>query len=108
MYIETITAKSFIMFNSVCFLFKIELLSTNIELTLHRAFIRSVITYAFPAWEFAANTYLLKFRCLQNKFLNTIGNFPRGTQTHELHVAFSILYMYDFIMKLCRQQADVI
>jgi hypothetical protein len=37
------------------------------------------MTYASLAWEFAANTHLLKLQCLQNKVLRTIGNFPRRT-----------------------------
>jgi hypothetical protein len=60
-------------------LFKSERLSTNIKLTLHKALIRSVMTYACPACEFAADTHLIKFQCLQNKVLRTIGNFPRRT-----------------------------
>jgi hypothetical protein len=67
-----------------------------------------VITYACPAWEFAADTYLLKLQRLQNRVLCTIGNFPRRTPVRDLHVAFEILYVYDFITKLCRQQAEVI
>jgi hypothetical protein len=42
------------------------------------------MTYASPAWEFAANTHLLKLQCLQNKVLHTIGNFPRRTPVREL------------------------
>jgi hypothetical protein len=34
--------------------------------------------------------------------------FPRCTLSRELHVAFKIPYVYDFITKLCRQQAEVI
>jgi hypothetical protein len=45
---------------------------------------------------------------LQNKVLRTIGNFPRRTPVRDLHVAFRIPYVYDFITKLCRQQAEVI
>jgi hypothetical protein len=66
------------------------------------------MTYACPAWEFAADTYLLKLQRLQNKVLRTIGNFPRLTAVRELRVAFKIPYVYDFITKLCRQQAKVI
>jgi hypothetical protein len=66
------------------------------------------MTYACPAWEFAADTYLLKLQRLQNKVLRTIGHFPRRTPVHELHVAFKIPHVYDFITKLCRQQAEVI
>jgi hypothetical protein len=66
------------------------------------------MTYACPAWEFAADTCLLKFQRLQNKVLRTIGHFPRRTPVRELHVAFEIPYVYNFITKLCRQQAEVV
>jgi hypothetical protein len=66
------------------------------------------MVYACPAWEFAADTYLLKLRLLQNKVLRTIGNFPRRTPVLDLHVAFKIPYIYDLFTKLCRQQAEVI
>jgi hypothetical protein len=54
------------------------------------------MTYACPAWEFAANTHLLKLQRLQNKVLRTIGNFPRHTPVCELHKAFNIKYIYDY------------
>jgi hypothetical protein len=38
-----------------------------------------VVTYAFSAWEFAADTHLIKLQRLQNKEIRTIGNFPRRT-----------------------------
>jgi hypothetical protein len=48
-------------------LFKRERLSASIKLILHKVLIKSVMTYACPAWELAAGTYLLKFQRLQNK-----------------------------------------
>jgi hypothetical protein len=66
------------------------------------------MTYACPAWEFAAETYLLKLQRLQNKVLRTIGNLPRRTQVRDMHVAFQIPYAYDYITKLCRRQAEII
>jgi hypothetical protein len=45
---------------------------------------------------------------LQNKVLRTIGNFPRRTPFRDLHIVFKIPYVYDYITKLCRQQAEVI
>jgi hypothetical protein len=66
------------------------------------------MTYACPAWEFAAESHLLKLQRLQNRVLRTIGNFPRRTLVCNLHVTFQIPYVYNFIMKLCRQQAEVI
>jgi hypothetical protein len=50
----------------------------------------------------------LKLQRLQNKVLGRIGNFPRRTTVRDLHVAFKIPYVHDFITKLCRQQAEVI
>jgi hypothetical protein len=56
------------------------------------------LTYACPAWEFAAD--ILKLQRLQNKVLRSIGNFPRRTPLRELHKAFSIPYIYDYMTKL--------
>jgi hypothetical protein len=108
LHIEMIEAKAFRTFIRVYSLFKSERLSANIKLTLHKALIRSVRTYASPAWEFAADSHLVKLQRLQNKVLRTIGNFSRRTAVRDLHMAFKIPYVYDYITKLCRQQAEVI
>jgi hypothetical protein len=55
-----------------------------------------------------AGTYLLKLQHLQNKAIRTTGNFPRCTPVRNLHTVFNLLYVYDYITKLCRQQAEVI
>jgi hypothetical protein len=89
-------------------LFKSGRLSANIRLTLHKALIRSVTTYACSAWKFAADIHLLKLQRLQNKVLRTIGDFPRCTSVRDLHTTFSLTYVCDYITKLCRQQAEVI
>jgi hypothetical protein len=57
LHIEMIEAKAFRKFIRIYSLFKRERLSTNIKLTLHKALIRSIMTYACPAWEFAAIIY---------------------------------------------------
>jgi hypothetical protein len=36
------------------------------------------------------------------------GNFPRRTSVRDMHVAFQIPYVYDYITKSCRQQPEVI
>jgi hypothetical protein len=101
LHIKTIETKAFRAFKS-------EHLRANIKLTLYKALIQSIMTYASLAWEFAANTHLLKLQRLQNKVLRIIGNFPRRTPVRELHKAFNIPYIYDYVTKLCRQQAQVI
>jgi hypothetical protein len=82
--------------------------SAKIKLTLHKALIRSVMTYACPAREMAGDVCLLELQRLQNRVLRTTGNFPRCTSVHDLHTAFSLPYVYDYITKLCRKQAEVI
>jgi hypothetical protein len=107
-HIEIIEARAFRTFIRLYLLFKSERLSANIEMTLHKALIRSVMTYASPAWEFAADTYLIKLQRLQNKVLRTIGNSSRRTPVREIHMAFHLPYVYDYMTKLCRQQEEFI
>jgi hypothetical protein len=75
---------------------------------LHKALIKSIMTYAFSAWEFAADAHIIKLQSLQNKVLRTIGNIPRRTPVREMHMALHLPYVYDYMRKLYRQQAEVI
>jgi hypothetical protein len=102
-----IEAKASRTFTRIYFLFKSERLSANIKLTFHKALIGSVMTYACPAWELAAEVYNVKLQRLKNKVLCTIENCPRCTLIRDLHTAFSLPYVYGYITKLCRQRAEV-
>jgi hypothetical protein len=102
---ETKASRTFIRIYS---LFKSERLSANMKLTLHKALIRSVMTCACPAWEFAAECHLLKSQRLKNKVLRTIGNFPKRTSVRDIHKTFHMPYVYDYITKSYRQQAEVL
>jgi hypothetical protein len=75
---------------------------------LLRVYKRDEVAYVCPAWELAAETYLLKLQRLQKKVLRTTGNFPRCAPARDLHTAFKLPYVYDYIIKLCRQQGEVI
>jgi hypothetical protein len=66
------------------------------------------MTYACLAWEFAAECHLVKLQRLQNRVLRTIGNFPRRTSVRDMHEDFQIPYVYYYITKSCKQQAEVI
>jgi hypothetical protein len=66
------------------------------------------MTYVCPTWEFAADTHLMKLQRLQNRFLHAIGKFDWRTPVRNLHLAFKISYVCDYITKLCRRQAEVI
>jgi hypothetical protein len=50
----------------------------------------------------------MKLQRLQNEVLRIIGSCPRRTSVRDLHLAFQIPFVYDYITKLCRQQAEVI
>jgi hypothetical protein len=90
------------------FIFKCKPLSANIKLIVYRELIRSIMTYACPTWEFAADTHLMKLQGLQNRLLRAIVNLDRRTPGHDLHLAFKIPRVYYYITKLCRRQAEVI
>jgi hypothetical protein len=108
LHIEMTEAKAFRTFIRVYPLFKSDHLRANIKLTLHIAPIKAVMTYAYLTWEFAADTHLLKLQRLQNKVLCTTGNLPRCTLVCDVHMAFNLLHVYNYITKLCRQQAEFI
>jgi hypothetical protein len=45
---------------------------------------------------------------LQNRVLPATGNPDKRTPVREMHVAFKIPYVYNYITKLCKTQAEVI
>jgi hypothetical protein len=100
-HIETTAAKALRIFLSIYPFLKSERLGVGTQLTLYKAMISPILTYACHAWEFEADSYLLKLQRLQNKVLRT-------TPTRDLHMAFKISYSYYFVTKLCREQATVI
>jgi hypothetical protein len=108
LHIEMTEAKAFRTFIRIHSLSKSKSLRAKIKLNLHKALIRSVMTYACPAWELAADTHFLNFQRLQNKVLCINENFPRCIPVRDLDMAFSPRYVHDYITNLCRQQADVI
>jgi hypothetical protein len=108
LHVEIIEAKAFRTFIRVYSLFKTERLGANIKLNLYEAPIGSLMTCACPAWEFAADAHLMNLQRLQNTVLRTIGNFLRRTSVRDLLFAFNLPDVYDYIIKLCRQQAEVI
>jgi hypothetical protein len=57
-----------------------------------------------PPGSFVADTHLIKLQRLQNRVLRAIGNVDR----RDLHLTFKFLYVYDYMTKLCRRQAEAI
>jgi hypothetical protein len=107
-HIEKTAAKALGTYLRTYSIFKSKHLSTHIKLIVYRALIISIMTYACPTWEFAADTHLMKLQRLQNRVLRAIGNHDRSTPVRDLHLAFKIPYVYDYITKLCRRQAVIL
>jgi hypothetical protein len=93
LHIEMIEAKVFRTLIRIYSLFKSERLNTNINLTIHKALIRSMMIYACPVWEFVADNNLLKMQHLQNKGFRIIENFRRRTQIRDLQMVFKLPYI---------------
>jgi hypothetical protein len=49
----------------------------------------------------------LETAALPDNVVRTIGKFQRCTPVDELHMTFQVPYIYDYVMKSCRQQAEV-
>jgi hypothetical protein len=50
----------------------------------------------------------IKIAAFAEQSFRTIRNFPRRVPVRDLHMAFKLPYINDYITKLCRQQAEVI
>jgi hypothetical protein len=50
----------------------------------------------------------LKIAGHAKKILRTFGNFVGCTPVRDLHTVFNFPYVYDYITKLCRQQAEIL
>jgi hypothetical protein len=108
LHIEKTAAKALGTYIRTYSIFESKHLSADIKLIVYRTLIRSIMNYACPTWEFAAYAHLMKLQRLQNWVLRAIGKLDRSTPVRDLHLAFKILYAYDYITKLYRRQAEVI
>jgi hypothetical protein len=97
LHIEKTAAKALGTYFRTYTIFKSKHLSAHIKPIVYRALIRSIMTYACPTWEFAADTHLMKLQRLQNRVLRDIGNLDRSTPVPDLHLAFKIPYVYDYV-----------
>jgi hypothetical protein len=82
--------KAFQTFVRIYSLSKCEWLNAKIQLIFHDILIRSVITYACPAWKFAVDIRLMIIKRLQNKALSKIRKFPKITPIRYMHMAIKI------------------
>jgi hypothetical protein len=61
-HIEKIAAKALGTYIRTYSVFKSKHFNANIKLIVYRALTRSIMTYACPTWEFAADTHLMKLQ----------------------------------------------
>jgi hypothetical protein len=105
LHIEMIEAKAFRTFIRIYSLIKSERLSANIKLTLHKALIRSVMTYACPPGNLRQNVTYWNCSACKIRFSAPLAIF-RGA--HRFTISMKLPYIYDYMTKSCRQQAEII
>jgi hypothetical protein len=89
-------------------LFKSEHSNTNIKLTLHKPLIGVSNDLCLSHLGISGRHLPLKIEALANYGSPQVGHFARCTPVRDLHTAFNLPYVYDYIMKVCRQLAEVI
>jgi hypothetical protein len=57
---------------------KSSFININLALTIYKTLIRPIITYAAPAWGYAAKTHLSKLQVFQNKVLRIVTKLTKG------------------------------
>jgi hypothetical protein len=60
-------------------------IDVNLALIVYKSLLRSIVTYASPAWDYAAESYVHKLQTFQNKVLTIITKLPRVTPIDTLH-----------------------
>jgi hypothetical protein len=78
-------------------------ININLALTIYKSLIRSVITYAAPAWGYAAKTHLNKLQIFQNKVLRIITKLPRVTPIDILHEQTGMETIKAHVSRLARK-----
>jgi hypothetical protein len=106
LHIEMIEAKTLRTFIRVHSIFESKRLSANIKLT-HKALI-SIIMTCLPRLEICGRQSSPETAAPGNKVLRIIGKFSSHTLVRDLHMIFRLPYVYDYVTKLYRQQAEVI
>jgi hypothetical protein len=72
-------------------------LSLHNKLTLYKLMIRPVLTYVAPIWSNTSSSNYRHLQLLQSKCLRVIGNYSRRTPIPNLHSAFNVEPIQEFI-----------
>ena len=74
-------------------------LNLKTALTLYKALLRPIITYACPVWGNASKTHIKKLQVFQNKVLYMITKLPKFTPTWVLHKEAHIETINEYIQQ---------
>jgi hypothetical protein len=94
-------AKAFRTFVRIFSPVKSERLMASLKLALHKALIRSVMTYAYPAWELAADTPPLKIASPAKRGLSAPLDIFQGAHRPAICVQLSTFHMCTIIKQNC-------
>lgn len=72
----------------------------NTGLTIYKALLRPVLTYASPIWGHAARTHIKKLQVFQNKLLYMITKLPRVTPVDILHDQTGVETIEEYIKRM--------
>jgi hypothetical protein len=78
-------------------------ININLALTVYKALIRPIITYAAPAWGYAPKTQFNKLQVFQNKVLRIITKHPRVTPIDTLHEQTGMETITNHVRKLAQK-----
>jgi len=70
------------------------------KILLYKLLLRSMITYAAPAWSSTTLTNYHHLQVYQSKFLLVVGDFPRRTPISHLHAHLQMIPVRQFIYDL--------
>ncbi|KDR21068.1 hypothetical protein L798_04127, partial [Zootermopsis nevadensis] len=78
-------------------------ININLALKIYKTLLRPIITYAAPAWGYAAKTHISKLQVFQNKVLRIITKLPWVTAIEILHEKIGIATFRYHVRKIANK-----
>jgi len=83
-------------------LFRSREITIEAKINIYKMMIRSILTYAAPAWQHAAMTHHLQLQRVQNRAARMITGHSRDTRIAQLHEDLSLPMLTDVIKLQCQ------
>ena len=96
-HIQTVAKKATNRLLAIYPLLRSQVFSIETRLHIYYMLIRSLLTYAAPAWKHAAPSHLILLQRVQNRAARIITGHSRDTRITQLHEDLSLQYLSDFI-----------